>query len=117
MQHSTGAYIIPVLYLVMDYLVTLLRKTPLQLSDACLICRSDEWLESKLLPIRYVGLSECYRQEVGSHGRDTRGIFRVHQFKKVEQVPTWRPGRVRVLLMTVRGSLPSPPHMATSPGE
>jgi seryl-tRNA synthetase len=34
---------------------------------------------------RYAGISECFRQEVGSHGRDTRGIFRVHQFKKVEQ--------------------------------
>ncbi len=32
-----------------------------------------------------MGISECFRQEVGSHGRDTAGIFRVHQFKKVEQ--------------------------------
>ena len=37
------------------------------------------------LPIRYAGLSECFRQEVGSSGRDSKGIFRVHQFKKVEQ--------------------------------
>lgn len=37
------------------------------------------------LPIKYVGVSECFRQEVGSHGRDTLGIFRVHQFKKIEQ--------------------------------
>jgi seryl-tRNA synthetase len=43
-------------------------------------------MDPKTLPIRYCGLSECFRQEVGSHGRDTRGIFRVHQFKKVEQV-------------------------------
>ena len=34
---------------------------------------------------KYAGLSSCFRQEVGSHGRDTRGIFRVHQFEKVEQ--------------------------------
>ena len=35
------------------------------------------------LPVRYSGISTCFRQEVGSHGRDTRGIFRVHQFQKV----------------------------------
>lgn len=45
----------------------------------------DEWLPIESLPIRYAGLSSCFRQEVGSHGRDTRGIFRVHQFEKVEQ--------------------------------
>ncbi|GBP27282.1 hypothetical protein EVAR_77296_1 [Eumeta japonica] len=45
----------------------------------------DEWLSESSLPIRYAGLSTCFRQEVGSHGRDTRGIFRVHQFEKVEQ--------------------------------
>uniref|UniRef100_A0A8C4WSE2 Serine--tRNA ligase, cytoplasmic n=1 Tax=Eptatretus burgeri TaxID=7764 RepID=A0A8C4WSE2_EPTBU len=44
-----------------------------------------EWLEPRHLPLRYAGLSTCFRQEVGSHGRDTRGIFRVHQFEKVEQ--------------------------------
>lgn len=37
------------------------------------------------LPIEYAGISTCFRQEVGSHGRDTRCIFRVHQFEKVEQ--------------------------------
>merc|ERR1711997_1200763 len=45
----------------------------------------DEWLNPEKLPIKYAGLSSCFRQEVGSHGRDTRGIFRVHQFEKVEQ--------------------------------
>jgi len=45
----------------------------------------DEWISEKQLPIKYAGLSSCFRQEVGSHGRDTRGIFRVHQFEKVEQ--------------------------------
>ncbi|XP_072972514.1 serine--tRNA ligase [Typha angustifolia] len=37
------------------------------------------------LPIRYAGYSTCFRKEAGSHGRDTLGIFRVHQFEKIEQ--------------------------------
>lgn len=45
----------------------------------------NEWIPENSLPIRYTGISTCFRQEVGSHGRDTRGIFRVHQFEKVEQ--------------------------------
>jgi len=45
----------------------------------------EEWISEKDLPIKYAGLSTCFRQEVGSHGRDTRGIFRVHQFEKIEQ--------------------------------
>ncbi|XP_076657266.1 seryl-tRNA synthetase [Halictus rubicundus] len=45
----------------------------------------NEWIPENILPIKYAGLSTCFRQEVGSHGRDTRGIFRVHQFEKVEQ--------------------------------
>ncbi|XP_078034919.1 seryl-tRNA synthetase [Augochlora pura] len=45
----------------------------------------NEWIPENTLPIKYAGLSTCFRQEVGSHGRDTRGIFRVHQFEKVEQ--------------------------------
>ncbi|CAK8689016.1 unnamed protein product [Clavelina lepadiformis] len=45
----------------------------------------EEWMEPEKLPIKYAGLSTCFRQEVGSHGRDTRGIFRVHQFEKIEQ--------------------------------
>ena len=44
-----------------------------------------EWMAPSSLPIKYAGVSTCFRQEVGSHGRDTRGIFRVHQFEKVEQ--------------------------------
>lgn len=43
----------------------------------------DEWVPTDDLPIKYLGYSTCFRQEVGSHGRDTRGIFRVHQFEKV----------------------------------
>ncbi|KAH9518407.1 hypothetical protein Btru_016753 [Bulinus truncatus] len=45
----------------------------------------DEWVATESLPIKYLGYSSCFRQEAGSHGRDTRGIFRVHQFEKVEQ--------------------------------
>ncbi|KAJ8257279.1 hypothetical protein GJAV_G00183900 [Gymnothorax javanicus] len=45
----------------------------------------EEWLKPEDLPLRYAGISTCFRQEVGSHGRDTRGIFRVHQFEKIEQ--------------------------------
>jgi seryl-tRNA synthetase len=46
---------------------------------------ADEWLEPKQVPIKYAGYSTCYRREAGSHGRDAWGIFRVHQFEKVEQ--------------------------------
>ncbi|XP_042875351.1 probable serine--tRNA ligase, cytoplasmic [Penaeus japonicus] len=46
----------------------------------------DEWIPVDQLPIKYSGLSYCFRQEVGSHGRDTRGIFRVHQFQKVSEL-------------------------------
>ena len=44
-----------------------------------------EILDSKDLPLRYGGLSPCFRKEAGAHGKDTKGIFRVHQFEKVEQ--------------------------------
>ncbi|KAK1361126.1 Serine--tRNA ligase [Heracleum sosnowskyi] len=45
----------------------------------------DDWIHPSELPIRYAGFSTCFRKEAGSHGRDTRGIFRVHRFEKVEQ--------------------------------
>lgn len=44
-----------------------------------------EWLHPDSLPKRYAGVSTCFRKEAGSHGRDVWGIFRVHQFEKVEQ--------------------------------
>ncbi|WP_344045842.1 serine--tRNA ligase [Streptomyces thermoalcalitolerans] len=44
----------------------------------------DEIIDAERLPLRYVGFSPCFRREAGSHGKDTRGIFRVHQFDKVE---------------------------------
>ena len=46
----------------------------------------DETFEKKDLPKRYVGFSTAFRREAGSYGKDTRGIFRVHQFDKVEMV-------------------------------
>jgi seryl-tRNA synthetase len=44
-----------------------------------------EWIEEKSLPLRYAGISSCFRKEAGSSGKDIRGIFRVHQFEKIEQ--------------------------------
>ncbi|WP_335932491.1 serine--tRNA ligase [Streptomyces sp. PTD5-9] len=44
----------------------------------------DEIIEAEQLPLRYAGFSPCYRREAGTYGKDTRGIFRVHQFDKVE---------------------------------
>ena len=46
----------------------------------------DEIFDAKQLPIRYAGISPCFRKEAGAHGKDTKGIFRVHQFEKVEQL-------------------------------
>jgi seryl-tRNA synthetase len=46
---------------------------------------SGEILDLKALPIRYAGISPCFRREAGSAGRDVRGLLRVHQFEKVEQ--------------------------------
>jgi len=45
----------------------------------------NEVIEEGLLPLLYAGFSPCFRKEAGAHGKDTRGIFRVHQFNKVEQ--------------------------------
>ncbi len=52
---------------------------------------SDEILDGKNLPLRYAGISPCFRKEAGAHGRDQKGIFRVHQFDKVEQFVFSRP--------------------------
>jgi seryl-tRNA synthetase len=51
----------------------------------------EEILEGIKLPIRYAGFSSCFRKEAGAHGRDMKGIFRVHQFEKVEQFIYCRP--------------------------
>ncbi len=51
----------------------------------------DEILEGRALPLRYAGFSSCFRKEAGAHGKDMKGIFRVHQFEKVEQFVFARP--------------------------
>jgi len=47
---------------------------------------AEDTLEASQLPIRYAGMSPCFRREAGAHGKDTRGLYRVHQFTKIEQV-------------------------------
>ncbi len=63
--------------------------------DLCLVGTAEvpitslhqgEILAHDVLPLRYVALSSCYRREAGTYGKDTRGLYRVHQFQKVEQV-------------------------------
>ncbi|MGA8905372.1 MAG: serine--tRNA ligase [Candidatus Bathyarchaeia archaeon] len=58
---------------------------------ALLAQHMDEILDGKKLPLRYSGVSPCFRKEAGAHGKDTKGIFRVHQFEKVEQFVFCKP--------------------------
>jgi len=51
---------------------------------ALLALHNDDIIDQPSLPLRYAGISPCFRKEAGAHGRDTKGIFRVHQFEKVE---------------------------------
>ena len=51
----------------------------------------DEIIDPDLFPLKYAGISSCFRREAGSHGKDTLGIFRVHQFEKVEQFVFCKP--------------------------
>jgi seryl-tRNA synthetase len=51
----------------------------------------DEILEADALPLRYAAYSTCFRREAGAHGKDTHGMFRVHQFDKVEMFVFCRP--------------------------
>ncbi len=53
----------------------------------------DELLDPDELPLRYAGYSPCFRREAGAHGKDTRGILRVHQFEKVELFSFVHPDR------------------------
>jgi seryl-tRNA synthetase len=53
----------------------------------------DEILAEADLPLRYAGFSTCFRREAGAAGKDTRGIFRVHQFDKVEMFSFVEPGQ------------------------
>ena len=45
----------------------------------------NEMIEPSKLPIRFAGISACFRKEAGTHGKDTKGLFRLHQFEKIEQ--------------------------------
>ena len=47
---------------------------------------SDEVLDESIFPVKFLGFSPCYRREAGSHGKDTKGLIRVHEFYKLEQV-------------------------------
>ena len=57
----------------------------------------DEVLDGNKLPLKYVGFSTNFRKEAGSHGKDTKGIFRVHQFDKVEQFIFCKPESSNVI--------------------
>ncbi|MEX1123851.1 MAG: serine--tRNA ligase [Patescibacteria group bacterium] len=54
---------------------------------------SNKKIPAKDLPIRYVGFSTCFRKEAGSYGQDTKGVFRIHQFDKVEMVSIAAPDK------------------------
>ena len=54
---------------------------------------ADEIVDAGALPVRYAGFSTCFRREAGAAGKDTRGIFRVHQFDKVEMFSFVEPGQ------------------------
>lgn len=49
-------------------------------------CHANEILDEAALPLYYAGISPCFRREAGTYGKDTRGLYRVHQFEKIEQV-------------------------------
>jgi seryl-tRNA synthetase len=75
-------------------------------SDLCLIATAeitlggmhrDQILDETKLPIKYVGLSHCFRTEAGAPGRDTRGLYRVHQFTKVEMFAFCTPQQSEVI--------------------
>jgi seryl-tRNA synthetase len=62
-----------------------------------------ERLDARDLPVRYAGFSSCFRREAGTYGKDTRGIFRVHQFDKVEMFSYCDPGSSWDELEVLRG--------------
>lgn len=53
---------------------------------ALLAYKANEIIDEKELPLKLCGYSQCYRSEIGSYGKDTKGVYRVHEFTKVEQV-------------------------------
>mmetsp|Transcript_1760 Transcript_1760/g.3916 ORF Transcript_1760/g.3916 Transcript_1760/m.3916 type:complete len:470 (-) Transcript_1760:59-1468(-) len=69
-----------------------LDKYLIATSEQPLTCfHMNQTLEPKNLPHKYCGISSCFRKEAGSSGRDIRGIFRVHQFEKIEQFVVTHP--------------------------
>ncbi len=60
-------------------------------------------LEAESLPKKYCGISHCFRTEAGAHGRATRGLYRVHQFTKIEMFAFTRPEQSDAMLDTLRG--------------
>jgi seryl-tRNA synthetase len=64
---------------------------------------AGELMEPDALPVRYVAYTPCFRREAGSHGKDTRGVLRVHQFDKVELMRFERPDASRAALDELTG--------------
>jgi seryl-tRNA synthetase len=59
---------------------------------------ANEWFsDASELPKKYAGTSTCFRKEAGAHGRDTWGIFRVHQFEKIEQFCLTEPEKSKAM--------------------
>jgi seryl-tRNA synthetase len=80
-------------------------------SDLCLIATAeitlggmhrDQIFEEEKLPKRYVGLSHCFRTEAGAAGRDTRGLYRVHQFTKVEMFAFCTPDQSEAIHLEIK---------------
>ena len=81
-------------------------------TDLCLIATAeitlggmlrDEHLEEAKLPLKYVGLSHCFRTEAGAPGRDTKGLYRVHQFTKVEMFAFCTPAQSEAIHLEILG--------------
>jgi seryl-tRNA synthetase len=69
------------------YSITLDELFLIGTSEVALVSmHCDDVLDPAALPIRYAGISPCFRREAGAYGKDTKGLYRVHQFTKVEQV-------------------------------
>lgn len=64
----------------------------------------DETLDERELPVRVAGISPCFRREAGAHGKDTKGIFRVHQFTKIEQFVFCHPDQSWEFLEEILGN-------------
>ena len=63
---------------------------------------SDKILNQKQLPLKLCAVTPCFRKEIGAHGVDTKGLFRMHQFNKVEQVVAVKPEESRAMLESMQ---------------